>query len=160
MVVEKEKAETEEFFQGRKHYRHTPEHTLVRLKPEEMALVGATIAGRLNESSGSVTVIIPARGFSYPDREGFPLWDPEADAAFIGAVKEHAGPGMRIMEVDAHVNDPPYADAAVEELLQLMAQAGIPAPAPNGRSTADRDRASNDVKSLRQDGPGVGRWGW
>lgn len=154
MVVERGKAETEPFYQGRKHYRHTPEHTLVRLKPEEMALVGATIAGRLNESGGPAAVIIPTKGFSFPDRQGFPLWDPEADAAFVDAVKQHAGPGMRIVEVDAHVNDEPYADAAVELLLELMAQAGIPPPALQGRSTIVQDGALRSFHSLHQHGFG------
>ncbi len=128
MVVECHKAETEDFYQGRKHYRHTPEFTLVRLKPEEMALVGKTIALRLNESSGPAAVILPTRGFSFPDREGWPLWDPESDAAFTQAIKEHAGPQVRVIEVDCHINDPSYADASVELLLSLMAEAGVPSP--------------------------------
>lgn len=128
MVVERQTAESDPSCAGRKAYRHTPEFTLVRVNAEEMALVGRTIAERISRSRGPSAVIIPTRGFSYADREGLPLYDPESDAAFAEAVRRHAAPHVRVVEVDSHINDAPYADTAVNLLLELMDQAGVPRP--------------------------------
>lgn len=104
----------------RKQYRHTPEMTLCRVTPEEMVKVAEVMAERLNRATGPAGVVVPLRGFSFPSREGYPLYDPEGDLAFARTMRERLSSRVRYVEVDCHINDPPYAEAAVALLEELM----------------------------------------
>ena len=76
-------AEAEQEFPGRVMFGHNPELTLVRLREDEMAELGAIFAAKANLSTGPTSVLVPKEGFSVSDVEGGPFWDPEADGAFI-----------------------------------------------------------------------------
>jgi uncharacterized protein (UPF0261 family) len=106
----------------RKQYRHTPEMTLCRVTPEEMVAVAKVIAERLNRASGPSGVVVPLRGFSFPSREGYPLYDPEGDLSFARTIREELSEGVRYVEVDCHINDPPYAEMAVSMLEELIGE--------------------------------------
>ncbi|MHB8991701.1 MAG: Tm-1-like ATP-binding domain-containing protein [Chloroflexota bacterium] len=106
----------------RKSFRHSREMTLVRVEPHEMVRVAEVMAERLNRAVGPVGVVIPLRGFSLPAREGGPTYDPEGDRAFAETIKACLKPGIHYLEVDCHINDPPYAEAAVALLEGLLAR--------------------------------------
>ena len=101
-------------FAGRLMHGHNPGTTLMRTTRDENARLGEWMAGKLNRARGPVGLALPLRGFSAYDVAGGPFFDPDADAAFMGAVKGGLRPGIRVMEVDAHINDPAFADAALE----------------------------------------------
>jgi uncharacterized protein (UPF0261 family) len=109
-----------ERYRGRKSYFHNPVATLVRLEPEEEAALGRMVAERLNEARGPVRVVAPTRGFSLADAEGGDLWDPEADQAFLDALREALVPAIPYEAVDAHVDDPAFADLVAERYLSLV----------------------------------------
>jgi uncharacterized protein (UPF0261 family) len=111
---------------SRKLIVHNPNLTLVRLSPDELRGVGKLVAEKLNRAKGPVRLFIPLRGFSYPDRENYPHWDPEGNQAFIHAVKTHLTPSMPVIELDAHINDPDFIDPVVEEFLTVMRGQGTP----------------------------------
>jgi uncharacterized protein (UPF0261 family) len=113
-------AETEEEFPGRVMFGHNPELTLVRLREDEMAELGAIFATKANLAVGPIAILVPREGFSVPDAEGGPFWDPPADEAFIRALLENLDSGVRVQVIDAHINDESFADAAVDELLALV----------------------------------------
>lgn len=104
----------------RPHYRHSPFFTHVRLSQEEMGQVGGVMARKLNGSRGPVTVAIPLRGFSDRNRRGALFYDPEADGAFISALKKGLHPRHRIVEVDVHINDETFAERACDLLFEMM----------------------------------------
>ena len=106
-------------YRRRKIMRHTPTISLVRTSAEEMAAVGEIIAGRLCESKGPAAVILPLQAFGWFSMEGQPLHDPQADRAFIRALKKHISPKVEVIEIDAHLNDPRVGKKAVE-LMQSM----------------------------------------
>jgi uncharacterized protein (UPF0261 family) len=85
-----------------------------------MASVGKTIAEKLNRALGPTVVVIPNRGFSPANRRGKALYDPEADRAFVEGLKQSLKPSIRIVEVDAHINDELFAKQAVDLLCELM----------------------------------------
>ena len=114
------RAEAEQEFPGRVMFGHNPELTLVRLLGDEMAELGAIFAAKANLAVGPTTVLVPKEGFSVPDAEGGPFWDPAADEAFIGTLVAGLDSGIRIQVIDAHINDERFADAAVDELLALV----------------------------------------
>jgi uncharacterized protein (UPF0261 family) len=113
--------DAEREFPDRVMFGHSPELTLVRLRTEEMAELGAIFAAKANLAGGPTTVLVPRGGFSVTDVEGGPFWDPEADEAFIDALVSDLDDRVRVRVIDAHINDPSFADAAVDELLSLLA---------------------------------------
>jgi uncharacterized protein (UPF0261 family) len=67
-----------------------------------------------------VVVVVPARGFSLVDAEGGALYDPAADRAFIDALRAALRPDIAFEEVDAHVDDPDFADLVADRYLTLV----------------------------------------
>jgi uncharacterized protein (UPF0261 family) len=108
-----------ERYRARKSYFHNPVATLVRLTAEEETTLGRMVAERLNEARGPVRVVASTRGFSLADAEGGDLWDPEADRAFLDALRDTLRPGIAYEEVDAHIDDPAFADVVAERYLTL-----------------------------------------
>jgi len=111
-----------EKFRGRNLYRHNPSVTLMRTTPAECEEIGRRIAAQLNKAQGPVVLVLPLRGVSMIDAEGQPFHDPEADRVLFDTLRGHVGPNVRVVEVDAHINDPEFAQVLVDELLRIMPQ--------------------------------------
>jgi uncharacterized protein (UPF0261 family) len=103
---------------------HNPNITLVRTARREMAEIGKLMACRLNQARGPAAVLVPLGGFSFSDRPGHAFFDPEADAALIEALEGSLAPPIELHLVEAHINDPLFADAIVEKLREFMADPG------------------------------------
>lgn len=108
-----------EKFRGRKFYEHNPSVTLMRTTAEECAQIGAEIGQKLSNARGPVSVFLPARGVSAIDRAGQPFDDPAARQALFNAVRGHTGT-IELHEVDAHINDPVFAEALARRLLEML----------------------------------------
>ena len=123
-------------WKDRVFYRHTPHITLMRTDPEESASLGRLFAKKINQARGQTVVLIPAGGFSAYDSprgpkainlQGGPalrswFW-PESDQAFCQALKENLNaPGVRVKELPVHINEPTFAEAAVQELETMIRQ--------------------------------------
>ncbi len=104
----------------RPHYRHSPFFTHVRVSKEEMSQVGEVMARKLNMSRGPAAVAIPVRGFSDRNRTGDLFYDPEADGEFVSTLKRRLNSRVRLVEVDAHINDEVFASRACELLFEMM----------------------------------------
>jgi uncharacterized protein (UPF0261 family) len=112
--------ELPERYRERKTYFHNPVATLVRLSEDEGAALGRMVAERLSEARGPVRVVVPIRGFSLADAEGGDLWDPEADAALVAALRDALRPDIPLEEVDAHVDDADFAELVANRYLSLL----------------------------------------
>lgn len=109
-------------FRDRKTHYHNPYNTNVRTASEELSKVGEVLASKVNASTGPVAILIPMLGWSENGRLGGPLYDPEADSALVKALEDHLVPKVRLIKVDANINDPDFAQIAVQvfrELLQI-----------------------------------------
>ena len=108
----------------RKHVIHNPIHTHVKATYEEMLELGRFISGRVSQSKGYATVLVPQQGFSQLNRAGGPIYEPESDRGFLEGLKEGfqqaPSPKATIKVLDMHINDPEFADAAVDELHGLI----------------------------------------
>jgi uncharacterized protein (UPF0261 family) len=124
--------DTESEFPERTMFAHNPELTLVRLTVDEMATLGRIFAQKANKATGPTTLVVPTRGFSVPDCEDGPFWDPQADQAFIDALTDELSSSVKCRVIDAHINDPAFADLVVEELLAVIAAASSSAQAAIG----------------------------
>ena len=111
-------------FADRVFYEHNPNVTLMRTTPEENQVLGKLMADKLNMSEGPVTVYIPLQGISVISAPGQPFHSPEADQAFLGALKSHLRSDISVIEVDANINDPEFANSAAEALLDLIEKKG------------------------------------
>jgi uncharacterized protein (UPF0261 family) len=105
-------------FAGRKFYQHNAQTTLMRTDAAECERLGHIIADKLNQSTGPISVLIPARGISLISVEGGPFYDPEADRALFAAIKDHLRSDIRCETLDCAINDQQFAEACVDRLLE------------------------------------------
>ena len=87
---------------------------------EENRRIGELIAQAANAATGPVAVLLPLHGVSQLDSPGGAFWDPAADGACYEAIKANLRPGIPVVELDCNINDPPFAEKAVEMLLALL----------------------------------------
>jgi uncharacterized protein (UPF0261 family) len=109
-----------ERFHDRNLYRHNASVTLMRTTSAECEEIARRIAEKLNQAKGPVVLLLPLKGVSALDREGQPFHDPAADAVLFQTLRESVRPPVRIVELDLHINDAAFADAAAEHLLELL----------------------------------------
>ena len=101
---------------GRRNiYSHNPQATLIRTNVRDNQLLGKTIAGKLNQSRGPVTVLWPKRGLSTLDCPGRPYWDPKADVALLESLKKHLDVRIPFIEIDNYINEPEFAQAVFQQ---------------------------------------------
>ncbi|MGD8963961.1 MAG: Tm-1-like ATP-binding domain-containing protein, partial [Desulfobacterales bacterium] len=105
---------------ARKFIVHNSYLTLVRLSPEELYRIGKLVGEKLNRAKGPAEVFIPLKGFSFPDRENMPHWDPDGNQAFIDALKANLNSNIPVIELDAHINDPEFIDPVAGRFLELI----------------------------------------
>jgi uncharacterized protein (UPF0261 family) len=109
-----------EKFRTRKLYRHNPTVTLMRTTVEENAELGRIVAEKAGVSRGPVTILLPLRGVSAIDAPGQPFHDPAADEALFDAIRRRRSPHVKLIEVDAHINDPEFAARVAAEFSVML----------------------------------------
>jgi uncharacterized protein (UPF0261 family) len=67
-----------------------------------------------------VSVLLPLRGVSQLDSAGNVFWWPEADAALFDAIRRYIRSDIPVIDVDANINDPQFADQAAATLLSMI----------------------------------------
>jgi uncharacterized protein (UPF0261 family) len=107
-------------FRNRMLYVHNPTVTLMRTTPEECAEIGRITASKLNRASGPVTVLIPLQGVSEIDKLGGPFYSPEALNSYCRALKATLSSVVKLVELDAHINDESFARAAADLLMASL----------------------------------------
>jgi uncharacterized protein (UPF0261 family) len=107
-------------YAGRKLFRWNPNVTLMRTDVDENQRLGRILAEKINQSIGPVRVLLPLRGVSQLDSPGGEFWWPEADQALFQSMRQSLRRDIPLLELDANINDPQFADRATEELLDMM----------------------------------------
>ena len=98
-------------YQGRKIFYYDF-RSAIRLSMDETLFIAHQLSEKLNLNPSSSKVLIPSRGWSEADHEDGPLYAPETSKAFVKRLKEDLNPGIEIKEMDVHINDPAFAEAA------------------------------------------------
>ena len=95
---------------------------LIKTSTEEQEKVASMLAERINKATAPAVVLIPLGGFSRLDRgKEMPFYEPGAARRFIGVLKEKvSSPLVKIEEIEAHINDPVFAERATALLLARM----------------------------------------
>lgn len=112
-------------YRDRKFHYHNPLNANVRVNKEELEATGRVMAERLNKARGPVAVLVPLQGWTNWDKKGGDLYDPEADRAFVESLKKHIKPRIQIIEIDCHMNDPVFAETAVDIIDEMMKNSGL-----------------------------------
>ena len=107
-------------FDTRTLIRHSPQITDVRLDAREMADVGREVARRLEHTTDEAIFMIPTAGYDSYALEGMGFYDPEADQAFVDALKANLPDNFTVIERDTHIDDPAFATEAAEKLIELI----------------------------------------
>ncbi|AWM36815.1 hypothetical protein GobsT_53210 [Gemmata obscuriglobus] len=115
-----------ERYQQRRLHRHNPTITLMRTTPEEMDQLGKVVAERTSASNSPTCVMVPLRGVSAIDAEGMPFWWPEADEALFQSLRNWIAPYVELTELDLHINDPAFAEACAQKLLDMLKGRKVP----------------------------------
>lgn len=106
-------------FADRLFYQHNPVVTLMRTSVSECRQLGKEVGRKVAMSNGPAEVLFPRQGVSAIDAEGQAFEDQEARMALLEGLKSTCG-AERMEVMDAHINDPEFAQAAAQRLLSLM----------------------------------------
>jgi uncharacterized protein (UPF0261 family) len=109
-----------EKFHSRRLHQHNPSVTLMRTTPQENDQLGKEIAQKASAARGPTAALVPLRGLSALDAQGQPFWWPEADAALFQSLRNWISPQVELIELDLHINDPAFAEAAAGALLRML----------------------------------------
>lgn len=110
-----------ENLKSRNLYKHNPTVTLMRTTVEENIGLGQILSEKLNMAGKSTVLMLPLKGVSGIDQEGQPFYGPEEDAALFNALRKRIDRSkVEIVEMDYNINDPEFAEAAAQKLIDLI----------------------------------------
>jgi len=94
-----------------------------RTTEQEVAAIAAAVAAKLNRNATPASIVVPLRGWSSLSVAGADLFDPQADAALVPALRENLDDGIPVTEVDAELNSPAFAEILVDQLVSMLDRA-------------------------------------
>lgn len=112
-------------YRNRKIHYHNPYNTNVRASIDEIQKCAEVMAEKLNMAKGPVTVMLPLKGFSENGRSGGALFEPETDEACIEMLQRRLKPDIKVIQMDANINDEIFAISAADTMHLLMQQSTI-----------------------------------
>ncbi|MBA4542865.1 Tm-1-like ATP-binding domain-containing protein [Thermoactinomyces daqus] len=107
-------------YKNRLLYAWNENVTLMRTTPEENEELGRILAEKANQSKGPVAIFLPLQGISELDAPDRDFWWPEADQALFDAIKKNTKSEIPIIELDCNINDPLFARAVTDKLLEFL----------------------------------------
>ena len=107
-------------YHERRKYDLDKLRTWIRLSPDELKQVAAAFAEKLNRAQGPVCMMLPLKGWSSVDYPGNATFDPVEDRVFNSVLHEKLNPDITVMEVDANMEDPAFAEAVAEAALKIF----------------------------------------
>ncbi|MCB5310361.1 Tm-1-like ATP-binding domain-containing protein [Yersinia massiliensis] len=108
-------------YADRLFYKHNAQVTLMRTTEQENIQMARWIGEKLNRCQGEVRFLIPEGGFSALDAPGQIFWDEKALNAFIHTLEETViqTDKRRLVRYPYNINDPQFAQAAVENFKEI-----------------------------------------
>lgn len=116
--------EIPERYQDRPFHAHNRLIKSAGLNEDERRETAQEIGRRIAASGAPVQVLLPLRGIEEWDKPGEPAHDPDGLAAFVDEMRK-AIPANQLTEVDAHINDQTFADAALAVFDQWLVDGTI-----------------------------------
>ena len=97
--------------------------------------IARAIGAKLATATAPVAFILPAGGIQQWDRDGEPLHEPEALAAFTDEMRHAVSAPVELHEIQGHINDPEFASTALTIFDRWVAE-GIIAPGLSQRQAS------------------------
>ena len=107
-------------FPGTRYHVHNPALTAVRTQLPHLTRIADHIAELSGEAAGPVRVFVPLGGFSSHDSDQGHLYEPDLPRPFAEHLRDVLPEGVPLRMVEAHFNDPAFADAIVAETRALI----------------------------------------
>lgn len=107
-------------YDGRPYIMHSEDVKVVRTNAEENVAIARDVCRKLAHANGPTLVALPLRGVSENDRVGKPFYSQKSDEALFDVFREERGRKYALLELENHINDPEFADAISEWLVETM----------------------------------------
>lgn len=114
---------------GQEVHAHNRLLSSVMMTADQRREMARAICTQMATAKGPVTLLLPVQGGNEWDRPGGPLSDPEGLAAFLDEIRAGCPANVTLVELDAHINDPAFAEAALAQIDTWIAAGLLPAPA-------------------------------
>lgn len=111
---------------GRPVHQHNRLIASATSAPALRRAIAHEIAERLAQARGPSCLLLPLQGVEQWDRPGEPLHDAEGLQAFVDAMRAALPAGQRCIELDAHINDAAFCEAALTVFDGWVAQGLVP----------------------------------
>lgn len=113
---------------GQEQHAHNRLLSSVLMTRDQRREMARALAGQLAQATGPVTLLLPVQGGNEWDRPGGPLSDPAGLAAFIAELRDAVPDNVALTELDTHINDPAFAEAALAQVDAWIADGTLPGP--------------------------------
>jgi uncharacterized protein (UPF0261 family) len=107
-------------FRGRQTVRHSALYTNVRTNADELTALAKEQAKRINPGKGPIEWFIPMKGFCSYSVKGGPLYNPEADRAYVETLKSELRDDIPVYTRELDINDPAFVSEAAMHLLSMI----------------------------------------
>ncbi|MGD8492563.1 MAG: Tm-1-like ATP-binding domain-containing protein [Desulfobacterales bacterium] len=107
-------------YHERRKYDLDKFRTWIRLSSAELKEVAGAFAGKLNQATGPVCVIIPQNGWSSVDSPENPTYDPQEDRVFVDMLRQRLKPDVSVIEIPANMEDEAFAQAIISAALEIF----------------------------------------
>lgn len=116
-------------YQGRPYHAHNRLLASVLMTPGERRATARLVAAKLAKAKAPTAFISPLHGIQAWDKPGEALHDPEGLAAFTDEIRKSVIPPVRLVELDAHINDKAFTDTVLAIFDEWVGQGRIVAGA-------------------------------
>ena len=93
---------------------------VVRSSRKDLSILAELIANKLNKARGPARFVVPLKGWSEVDSEETGFYSEELIDFFVKELRKSLSPSIPVVEVDAHINEPSFADVLVEGLEEVF----------------------------------------
>jgi uncharacterized protein (UPF0261 family) len=100
-------------FPGKRYHIHNPALTAVRTELPELKRLADKLAEMFAQAKGPVSFFIPLKGFSNHDSPDGHIHDPSLPPPFAEYARSVMPAHVAVETMDAHFNDPEFADAII-----------------------------------------------
>lgn len=105
---------------SRRKYDLDKFRTWLRASPDELKKAAVEFKRKLNNASGPVKIVLPMKGWSSVDVPGSVTHDPQEDKIFVNELKNGLKKDIDIIEVDANMEEPGFAEAVVKASISIF----------------------------------------
>jgi len=111
--------------EGRPYHAHNRLIGSVLMSADERRTAARLVGDKLAKARGPTAFVLPRGGIEAWDRPGEPLHDADGLSAFCAELRAHLRAPVRLVELDAHINDAAFTDAVLEIFDDWVARGSI-----------------------------------